>query len=77
MGTRVECYPIFQGVLVLGLIITNTINKFQSLGHKTLLLILDRFSGKMPLRATSVDTYVSADAKDVYSFSLFFIPQIK
>ena len=35
----------------LGLIITNTIKKFQPLTHKTAFLILARFSGKMPLCA--------------------------
>ena len=36
----------------LGRIITNTIKKFQPLAHKTLLLLLATFTGKMPICAT-------------------------
>ena len=42
----------------LSLLITNTIKKFQSLTHKTLLLILAKFSLKISLCAT--DNYRNA-----------------
>ena len=41
----------------LGLIITNNIKKFQRLAHKTLQLILARFSGKMPVHRSNFQNH--------------------
>ena len=39
---------------ILDLIVINAIKKFQLVAHKTLLLILARFSGKMPVHRASL-----------------------